>query len=157
MTRSEAKALGLTQYVSEKPCRRGHTTPKHIKDGCLECKKAKRIRHKLKHPEKTWAGDIVRQARYRAAKANPPIPHTINAAYIVSILTDTCPVFGTPFVFKGNKKMLPESPSLDRLDPKLGYVPGNIAVISMKANQIKNAFGSEDILKVGEWLKSRGL
>jgi hypothetical protein len=53
--------------------------------------------------------------------------------------------------------MIPESPSLDRLDPKLGYVPGNIVIISVKANLIKSAYGSEDILKVGEWLKSRGL
>lgn len=157
MTRAEAKALGLTLYTSDKPCRKGHTTPKHIREGCLECKKAKRIRHKLKHPEKTWAEEIIRQARYRAARANPPVPHTIKASDVVSILTEQCPVFGTPFVFKGNKRMIPESPSLDRLDPKLGYVPGNITVISVKANLIKSAYGSEDILKVGEWLKSRGL
>ena len=157
MERAEAKALGLMTYVSAKPCRNGHTTPKHVREGCLECKKAKRLRHKIKHPEKTWAEDIIRQARYRAAKANPPIPHTVDAAYVKSILTDKCPIFGTPFVFRGNKKMVPESPSLDRLDPKLGYVPGNITVISVKANLIKSAYGSEEILKVGEWLKSRGL
>jgi len=157
MTRAEAKALGWKIYFSDKPCRKGHTSEKHVKDGCLECKKAKRLRHKDRHPEKTWAEDIIRQARYRAARANPPIPHTVDAAYIKSILTDKCPVFGTPFVFRGNKRMLPESPSLDRLDPKLGYVPGNIVIISVKANLIKSAYGSEEVLKVGEWLKSRGL
>lgn len=157
MTRDEAIALGLVRYSSDKPCKKGHTTEKHVKEGCLECKKAKRLRHKEKHPKRTWAGDIVRQARYRAVKANPPVPHTINAAYVFSILPDVCPIFGTEFVFRGNKKMIPESPSLDRLDPKLGYVPGNVVIISVKANLIKSAYGSEDILKVGEWLKSRGL
>lgn len=157
MTRAEAKALGLVFYESDNPCRKGHTCKKHVKDGCIECKKAKRIRNKAKNPRRTWAGDIVRQARYRAARANPPIPHTVTAAYVHSIIPDACPIFGTEFVFRGNKKMIPESPSLDRLDPKLGYVPGNVVIISVKANLIKSAYGSEDILKVGEWLKSRGL
>ena len=157
MTRAEARALGLQFYKSDIPCRRGHTSQKHIREGCLECRRDRRYKHRDNHPKQAWVEDMVRQAKTRARKANPPIPHTLLAKDVMSIITDECPVFGTPFVFRGNKKMLPESPSLDRLNPKLGYVPGNVMVISVKANLIKSAYGSEDILKVGEWLKSRGL
>ena len=38
----------------------------------------------------------------------------------------------------GKKGGTERSPTLDRLIPELGYVPGNIAVISMKANRIKS-------------------
>jgi hypothetical protein len=156
MTRSEAKALGLTQYVSEKPCKRGHTSEKHVREGCLECRKKTKLSYYERHPKRRWAKSVAAKARYRTRKSGNKYPCTITAAYIHSIAPDACPIFGTEFVFIGQKTCM-GSATLDRLVPELGYVPGNIAVISMKANSIKNAYRSEDILKVGKWLKSRGL
>jgi hypothetical protein len=49
----------------------------------------------------------------------------------------TCPLLGTP-LFYGNGKMGPNSPTLDRIEPAKGYVPGNVWVISQRANVIKN-------------------
>ena len=54
-----------------------------------------------------------------------------------------CPVFHTPMRpninLQQGRSIGPSenSPSLDKLNPKLGYIPGNIAVISNKANTIK--------------------
>jgi ribosomal protein L9 len=48
------------------------------------------------------------------------------------------------------------SASLDRLNPSLGYIEGNVVVISMKANAIKNAYGAQDIARVAEWLEEQG-
>lgn len=53
---------------------------------------------------------------------------------------------------KGRVK-LPQSPTLDRIDPKKGYVPGNVAVISDKANAIKSNANYRQIGEVYKWLK----
>lgn len=46
------------------------------------------------------------------------------------------------------------SPSLDRIIPELGYVPGNIMVISRRANVIKQNADWVEIRMVSDWLKS---
>jgi len=46
----------------------------------------------------------------------------------------------------------PDSPSVDRIRPELGYVPGNVAVISVKANFIKGNATAAEIRLVAEWL-----
>uniref|UniRef100_A0AB74UMJ1 Uncharacterized protein n=1 Tax=Caulobacter phage BL57 TaxID=3348355 RepID=A0AB74UMJ1_9VIRU len=37
------------------------------------------------------------------------------------------------------------SPSLDRIDNALGYVPGNVVVVSWKANRLKNSGSLQDL------------
>lgn len=46
-----------------------------------------------------------------------------------------CPLLGIPIRLGGPRR---DSPSLDRINPKKGYVPGNIWVVSQRANKIKN-------------------
>lgn len=49
----------------------------------------------------------------------------------------------------------PNSYSIDRINPRCGYVPGNIAVISHRANQIKNDATAEELEAVARWLRSQ--
>lgn len=59
-----------------------------------------------------------------------------------------CPVLKVPMV-KGTRY----APSLDRIDPSLGYVPGNIVVMSRRANEIKSDASGEEVLKVAHWIQ----
>jgi hypothetical protein len=115
-------------------------------------KKDRRLSYKERNPKKTWAIYAKRDAKNRAAKKG--VPFEITSAYILSILPDECPIFGTPFKYLGNGGILPTSPSLDRIDPSKGYVEGNVMVISSKANNIKSAYTSSDIFKVALWLQT---
>ena len=45
------------------------------------------------------------------------------------------------------------SPSLDRIDPNKGYVPGNIIVICHRANCIKADATAKEIEDVANWLQ----
>ena len=104
-----------------------------------------------KNPRRTWARYAKKDAKWRAEKKGVPFNLTID--YMLSILTDKCPVFNTEFKWMGNGKILPTSPSLDRIDPAKGYVEGNVVVISSKANNIKSAYKSRDIFQVAQWLE----
>ena len=63
------------------------------------------------------------------------IPFTITLDDI--IIPEECPLLNIP-LFIGNGATCDNSPTLDKLVPSKGYVPGNILVISDKANRIKS-------------------
>lgn len=63
-----------------------------------------------------------------------------------------CPILGLP-LHKNANVAGPNSPSLDRIDNNKGYVVGNVAVISKKANNIKSDATLEELEAVVAWLK----
>lgn len=64
------------------------------------------------------------------------------------IIPDVCPVLGIPLIL--GCKRGPGSPSLDRIDPCLGYVVGNIRVISDRANRLKSNRSLAHLLGLAE-------
>jgi hypothetical protein len=77
---------------------------------------------------------MVRNARNRARKAGVPFNITKDDIVIPS----HCPVLGIPLFPRVGRGGGDNSPSLDKIKPELGYVPGNIIVVSFKANRIKS-------------------
>lgn len=78
------------------------------------------------------------------------IPFSITKEDIV--VPDICPVFGIPLA-RNVGEPGSNSPSIDRIRPELGYVPGNIVVISHRANQLKSNATVGELERVTEWLK----
>ena len=70
------------------------------------------------------------------------------------VLPEACPVLGIP-IEKEGKGQRDNAPSVDRFIPKLGYVRGNIRVISMKANRIKNDATVEELEAVLRYMKGQ--
>lgn len=182
---SEAKLLGLKQYFTGVPCKYGHVCNRDVSDrSCYECKLIKaakwkklnpekhskinakwgrenknkvasnRIRLNSKDPKRYWARSCFQNARKRASKQGVAFDLTVDDIY--NLAGECCPIFGFKFNFIGNGRIVPESPSLDKIDPVLGYVLGNVAVISMKANLIKQNANSDEIRKVADWLTAKG-
>lgn len=117
--------------------------------------RAVRKRWATSNPKKVWANNAVAAARKRAEKAG--VPFELSVSSVHSITPDFCPVFGTEFKFSGNLVSLPTSATLDRMDPSKGYVLGNVVVISLRANQIKNAYSADEVGCVAQWMRSMGL
>lgn len=92
---------------------------------------------------------ILNSAKSRAKRKKLPINITIEDI----VVPEFCPVLGIKLE-KGKNKSQFNSPSLDRIIPELGYVKGNIAIISHKANTIKNNGNLEEIEKVLAYIKS---
>ena len=60
------------------------------------------------------------------------------------VVPEKCPFLEIPLVVNKGLGALPNSPSLDRIIPKLGYVKGNVQVISNKANVMKSSATLEE-------------
>jgi hypothetical protein len=181
---TQARISGAKQYFTGVACKHGHVAPRDVSDrSCYTCKLAKsaqwkqknpdkhakinrewsakntasvgatRSRRNAKDPKKYWARSTFQNARKRAAAKN--IPFELTQEDIYQLAGTHCPVFGTAFDFIGNGRIVPQSPSLDRIVPSLGYVTGNVAVISNKANTIKQNATADEIQQVADWLRKQ--
>jgi len=91
------------------------------------------------------------RAKQRAQQKN--IDFNIELSDIV--IPKVCPVLKAPFEIATTGRGPGDfSPSLDRIIPELGYVKGNIEVISFKANRIKSDAGIEDVKSVLEYMET---
>jgi hypothetical protein len=73
-------------------------------------------------------------------------PVTITTADIW--IPDDCPVCGVPLAV-GCGASSDRSPSLDRYDPPLGYVPGNVMVLCRGCNRRKQNHTGEQLIQLG--------
>lgn len=125
--------------------------------GCLTCE---REGHKL-HQRKLRADDPVGQwvkiacwaASVRARKRGVPFSLTVEDIRVKVV--HVCPVLGIPldYTARGKKGCRPNSPSVDRIVPALGYVPGNIIVVSHRANTIKNDSSPDELQAVADFYR----
>lgn len=169
-TGKEARALGAKKYFTGKPCKFGHIAERRAHNGqCIECgdiavKKYRQTEQgketsrqyyrkiRVKIPERI----MLQSAKSRARSRN--VPCTITEQDILDVWPENsiCPVLGVKMKQNndGTRAHSDISPSLDCLKPDLGYVTGNIAIISMKANLIKNKETDPQVFRqIAEWLE----
>lgn len=123
------------------------------KERLKEHNKQKRLEKYKANPEKDMAKQkqwklnnieryLVQSARSRAKKYNLPFDITHEDV----VVPEFCPYLGI--------KLVPfsewSSPSLDKIVPELGYVKGNIQVISTKANTMKNSATQDELVRFAE-------
>ena len=96
--------------------------------------------------------------RFHARKTHAKktgIEFTITLEYVISIVSADCPIFGIPLSWCQRKKASDNSPSLDRIDVNKGYVYGNVAWISNRANTVKNCGSIEEHLAIYCWMNQQ--
>jgi hypothetical protein len=134
----------------------------------LERERAARAAYRLKNPDKVRGDNrknrtrpfkthLVKKARIRARKNG--LDATITAADVE--WPTRCPVLGIDLIYpertgqqKDRGDLPPNYPSLDRLEPSKGYVPGNVFVISHRANMLKSNATLEEIEAVARYVRS---
>jgi hypothetical protein len=92
---------------------------------------------------------LLKNAKKRAKYKNLPFNITIEDI----VIPDVCPVLGIPIKLGNSLEERNSSPSLDRIIPELGYVKGNIKIISFKANSLKKDGSVEDFEKIIKYIK----
>jgi len=103
---------------------------------------------------------------YRSKRhARNPIPVMLDAAKVRAkkqsvsftlkpsdiVVPKLCPILGIPLAVHAGKGGAPNSPSLDKIAPELGYIPGNVQVISSLANVMKSNASLEQMVNLGKW------
>lgn len=141
-----AKAWAKTEAGKES---RAKTTARW---NSTEGAKTAKDRWKARDPKWAWVVSAVGAARTRAKFLN--LPFDLTNEYILSILPEACPVLGVTLSFGGTSRPVPNSASIDKIVPSLGYTKGNVAVISYKANAIKSNATADEIERVAKWLRA---
>jgi hypothetical protein len=89
-------------------------------------------------------------AKRRATQKN--LEFTLKVEDIV--VPDSCPMLGIPLFPATGKHARDNSPTLDRIDSRLGYTPSNILVISHRANTIKGNATIEELEMIADYIEN---
>lgn len=69
------------------------------------------------------------------------------------VIPTHCPILGIALQRTIDAGHRHHAPSLDRIDPQRGYVRGNVAVISHKANRLKGEGTVEEHEAIAVWMR----
>ena len=89
---------------------------------------------------------MLRDAKKRAKRQG--VPFRLKLEHLE--IPERCPALGIR-LRHGVKKFVDGSPTLDRIVPSRGYVPGNVVVVSHKANRIKSNATAREVLLVARF------
>lgn len=106
----------------------------------------------------SWARKALARAKMRALVAITVDELLEQRQFIEDNFGGCCPVFYRAGMLVklsfGTGPLSPASASLDRIDPALGYVLGNVLIISNLANQIKTCATTAQVRAVADFMEA---
>lgn len=105
---------------------------------CKQCRKPISAKHWAEFPN---TKKMLARTKSRATARGIPF----NLALEDIVVPEKCPVLGIRLDHTGGQSEKSNSPSLDKIVPSLGYVKGNVRVISHRANMLKNNASVEEM------------
>lgn len=149
---------GDKTYFTGKPCKHGHIAQRRVSTRvCVQCCKEiyhAKDRESYRNADNTFSRQFSAR-RQRAKKLG--IPFTITFDELEK--PEFCPVLGVKLNYAcstgidGKQTRDPNKASIDKLLPELGYVPGNVFVISWKANILKSNMCIDELEKILAYMK----
>lgn len=123
--------------------------------------------HKKKKKPKGWICQSCNNENDRAAHRKDPRPKMLwdakrrarsqevpfNLKKEDFVVPSFCPILGIP-IFVGDGVASENSPSMDKIIPERGYVPGNVVVLSSRANRLKSDATLEELEKILAYIKA---
>jgi hypothetical protein len=99
--------------------------------------------------------DVARRLRYRAMRHAYCRNIEFSLKHGDLNLPIICPVFGMVLDYsrEATKKRLPNAATIDRIQNHLGYVSGNIVIISWRANRLKNDATIKELIQLADYYK----
>ncbi len=159
--------LALVKTPATRICAKcGEDKPaEHFASGRAKCRKCRQAATRVWYYANA---DVVRaRSRTRAAEFHKTIGGMISQSRASAkkrgiefslvpadvFVPEYCPVLGLKLE-RGIWRVQDASPTIDRLDSSKGYVRGNVAVISHRANSIKSVGNADEHERVAAWIRS---
>lgn len=115
---------------------------------CIECISKKNKASRQANPIKAaWE-----RAKARAKKNN--IEFSITQDHVKAVWTDICPIYQIHLQTNEGKSD-GNSHSIDRINNNLGYIPGNIAIVSMRFNSEKRNLTPELLRRMLAYMENQ--
>jgi hypothetical protein len=154
-----------------KPARYFAKAPRHINgcsSYCNKCKLEKVNDWRARNPDRVhyfghgyrladFGKHIFLSARKRARVAGIPFDITVDEVRALVEATPVCPVLGIKLEFPTYTRgsiggPRPNSYSIDRRIPALGYITGNVSIMSWRANSLKGDATLDELRKLVAWM-----
>lgn len=136
----------------EQPVENFHNNSKNV-DGrdprCKSCRKEQARKEYTANYFKSYVRVKKSWCKSRDVKFD------LSEDYLRALWTGFCPIFGVPIIVGGEAGVRGShnSAHLDRLDPEGGYVEGNVAWISGRANRIKYDATVQELKSIADWME----
>lgn len=111
-----------------------------------------RAKEKAFAQRRSWQQRILYNAKSRSKRMGLP-PCNLTPEDLV--IPEFCPVLGIPINVDLLGRPGPNSPSMDRTIPELGYTKGNVEVISFRANRLKNDATYQELHAIANWVEAK--
>jgi hypothetical protein len=127
-------------------------------DAPCACGCTRSVKHGMSRPQSDGRSEELEYTLWNAAKQRAKkqgVPFDLSPLDLKEMgIPDVCPVLGIPLNKSpgdGSGVRNDNSPSLDKFVPSLGYVKGNVHIISWRANRFKSDGTPEDWIKIAAW------
>lgn len=145
VTGDTENGLVFYQYRPEAVGQDGYASEEWVSTDVYSARKSrKRIKNRARLED--WEKFVrARLASIKGRALTKKLQFNLDVKYMMDIYPadGKCPVFGFHMDRIDSKKFT--SPSVDRVDNTLGYIKGNVAWISMKANSMKSDHSLSDL------------
>jgi hypothetical protein len=147
------RALCRQRYAENREHRKAQERARRAAAKAVDPEGWKKQERERKHTRRDAdpVGYILTRTRMVAKQASLPFDLERDDIFI----PEFCPVLGLRLTPLGEGRG-EAAPEIDRLVPALGYARGNIAIISHRANRLKQDGTAAEHERVAAWMRSRG-
>lgn len=95
---------------------------------------------------------LLRKVRGRCSRSGMPFDLTLEDI----VVPKRCPVLGMKLKIRvDHGKKYDDTPSIDRIDNRLGYVKGNVIIVSWRANRLKSDATPKELRRLAKFYGKR--
>lgn len=145
LDRDKLRAKAVRLYYKNLDKNRELSRVRQSKARAKDPERLNAIARKSSHAD--LVGKLVRLSRLRAKAKG--LPHNISREDVV--VPARCPVLGIEFKFGEGVRMHAATPTLDRIKNSLGYVRGNVIVVSWRANRLKSDATAAELRAIADF------